>query len=107
MFNNIWYGQSFGFTPAAMIGLGVLAAVIALIIIVLKGYALWHAARRDEKWWFIVLLVINTLGILELIYLIFVVGKWHKFKDSGVSSAAGGSSSGMGAGSSGSANPKM
>jgi methionyl-tRNA synthetase len=38
-----------------------------------KGLALWHASKRDEKWWFIALLVINTLGILEMCYLLFVV----------------------------------
>lgn len=38
-----------------------------------KGIALWHAARREEKWWFIALLFINTAGILEICYLVFVV----------------------------------
>lgn len=38
-----------------------------------KGLALWHASKRDEKWWFIALLVINTVGILEICYLLFVV----------------------------------
>lgn len=37
-----------------------------------KGFALWYAARRNEKGWFIALLVINLLGILEIIYLVFV-----------------------------------
>lgn len=34
-----------------------------------KGLALWHSARRAQPWWFIALLLINTLGILEIIYL--------------------------------------
>ncbi|MBI5466018.1 MAG: hypothetical protein HY974_01865 [Candidatus Kerfeldbacteria bacterium] len=34
-----------------------------------KGVALWRAARRDERWWFIVLLVVNTLAILEILYI--------------------------------------
>lgn len=34
-----------------------------------KGAALWQAARRKNGGWFILLLVINSLGILELIYL--------------------------------------
>lgn len=38
-----------------------------------KGLALWHASKRNEKWWFIALLVINTVGILEICYLLFVV----------------------------------
>lgn len=43
----------------------------ALWTVVLKGYALWFSARASQKWWFIALLVINTLGILEIIYLIW------------------------------------
>jgi len=39
-----------------------------------KGVALWKAAKNNHKWWFIALLVINTLGILEILY-IFVFGK--------------------------------
>jgi hypothetical protein len=38
-----------------------------------KGLALWHAAKRDEKWWFIGFLVVNTVGILEICYLLFLV----------------------------------
>ena len=34
-----------------------------------KGWALWRAAGRNERWWFIALLVINTLGLLEILYL--------------------------------------
>ena len=36
-----------------------------------KGLALWHSARRDEWIWFIIFLVANTVGILEIIYLFF------------------------------------
>ena len=54
--------------------------LISLIIIPVKGYALWIAARRNEKWWFIAILVINTLALLELIYL-FVFAKVHLKKD--------------------------
>jgi hypothetical protein len=39
-----------------------------------KGIALWKAARRSEKWWFIALLLINTLAVLEILY-IFVFSK--------------------------------
>ena len=40
-----------------------------------KGLALWHAARRGELYWFVALLLINTLGILEIIYL-YVFKGW-------------------------------
>jgi len=39
-----------------------------------KGVALWKAVKNDHKWWFIALLVINTLGILEILY-IFIFSK--------------------------------
>ena len=73
------------FDPTAFVGVGILGLflsilVFALIVVILalKGYALWYAAKRDEKWWFVVMLIINTAGILELCYLVFVVKKWPK-----------------------------
>lgn len=39
-----------------------------------KGYALWKSARKEDKAWFIVLLVVNTLAILEIFY-IFIFSK--------------------------------
>lgn len=39
-----------------------------------KGWALWRSARTGHKWWFVALLVINTVGILEILYL-FVFSK--------------------------------
>lgn len=38
------------------------------------GWALWRAARRTQKKWFIALLVLNTLAILEILY-IFIFSK--------------------------------
>ncbi len=51
--------------------------LIPLIIwtFVWKGVALWKAARRNEKIWFVALLVLNTLGLLEIIYIFFVTKK--------------------------------
>jgi len=36
-----------------------------------KGIALWKAARNTQRWWFIALFVINTLAILEIVYIFF------------------------------------
>ena len=55
--------------------LAIVAPIIIIAIlwsVVWKGLALWHAARRGQYWWFLILLVVNTLGILEIIYLFFV-----------------------------------
>jgi len=38
--------------------------------IVWKGLALWRAARLRQVGWYIALLVINTVGIFEIIYLL-------------------------------------
>jgi hypothetical protein len=45
--------------------------IVALWDVFWKGWALWRAARREEKGWFIVLLILNTMGILPIIYLVF------------------------------------
>jgi methionyl-tRNA synthetase len=55
--------------PAAIFIPLILIAV--LWTVVLKGWALWSAARGGQKGWFIALLIVNTLGILEIIYLIW------------------------------------
>jgi len=54
----------------------VVVAFFALIAwtLVWKALALWRAARNGHKIWFIVLLVVNTVGILEIIYY-FLVGQ--------------------------------
>jgi phosphoglycerol transferase MdoB-like AlkP superfamily enzyme len=45
-----------------------------------KGVALWKSGRKNQLVWFIVLLVVNTLGILEILY-IFVFSKCCKKKE--------------------------
>lgn len=34
-----------------------------------KGFALWKSARRGDNIWFIILFLINTLAILEILYI--------------------------------------
>jgi hypothetical protein len=36
-----------------------------------KGVALWKAARNSHKRWFIFLLVVNSLALLEIVYIFF------------------------------------
>ena len=48
-----------------------LIIVGVLWTISIKGYALWTAARAEQRNWFIALLILNTLGILEIVYLIW------------------------------------
>ncbi|HEY4524430.1 MAG TPA: DUF5652 family protein [Candidatus Paceibacterota bacterium] len=50
-----------------------IAAALIAWSLVWKGLALWQAGGRRERNWFIALLILNTLGILEIIYLFFVI----------------------------------
>ncbi|MBX4200831.1 DUF5652 family protein [Candidatus Parcubacteria bacterium] len=49
------------------------ALFIALIIwnLIWKGFALWKAARSRQRNWFIAILILNTFGILEIIYIFY------------------------------------
>ena len=52
--------------------------IVALWNIVWKGMALWKAAKNNSKSWFIFLLIINTLGILEILYIYYFSKKKNK-----------------------------
>ncbi|MEI8143576.1 MAG: DUF5652 family protein [Candidatus Berkelbacteria bacterium] len=56
---------------------GLLLGVLVIWTLVWKGLALWRAARRNENAWFIALLILNTAGILEIIYY-FLIAKTDK-----------------------------
>ena len=56
--------------------MSILIAVLLLWTIIWKGFALWRAAELRQKYWFIAMLVINTLGILEIVYLFIVARKY-------------------------------
>lgn len=66
-----WYlgnGRSFDLGPMQGFGIG----FVAVWSMVWTGFALWYAARRQEKGWFIFFLLVHTAGIIEFIYLMFV-----------------------------------
>lgn len=35
-----------------------------------KGTALWKAGRNNQPYWFVALLIMNTLGLLEILYIV-------------------------------------
>ena len=43
--------------------------VILIAILLIKGSALFRAARKNDRGWFWVMLILNTAGILPLLYL--------------------------------------
>lgn len=51
--------------------------ILVLWELVWKGIALWKAAKESQKYWFIAMLVLNTAGILPILY-IFLFKKGRK-----------------------------
>lgn len=49
--------------------------LIALWVLPWKGVALWKAARNADKRWFIAILIVNSLAILDIIYIFYFSGK--------------------------------
>lgn len=62
------------FNESLISGNPVLFIILMAWSLIWKGIALWKAAHRESKPWFIALLIINTVGILEIIY-IFIISK--------------------------------
>lgn len=51
-------------------GSGFLLYLLILLDLILKGMTLYKSAKRDQKTWFVALLVVNSLGILPIIYMV-------------------------------------
>ncbi|MFA6005695.1 MAG: DUF5652 family protein [Patescibacteria group bacterium] len=45
--------------------------LIALWDLIWKGMALWKAAQNKQRNWFILLLLVNSLGIVPILYIRF------------------------------------
>jgi len=63
MMNNYSF---FSFTR----GSGLLLYLLIVVDVILRGITLYKSARKDQRLWFVALLVVNSLGILPIIYLI-------------------------------------
>lgn len=53
--------------------------IIALWELIWKGLALWQAARQNDKLWYLLILIFNTVGILPIVY-IFIISKGKSTK---------------------------
>ena len=51
-----------------------LVLVLAIWTIPWKLYSVWLAVKNDHKGWFVALILLNTIGILEIFY-IFKIAK--------------------------------
>ncbi|MEM4230464.1 MAG: DUF5652 family protein [Candidatus Pacearchaeota archaeon] len=54
---------NFIFTP--------LAVLLIIWEVIWKGISLWKCGRNNQLVWFVLILLLNTLGILPIIYLLF------------------------------------
>ena len=49
----------------------VILVLLSVWELVWKGFGLWYAAENKQKGWFIAMLLLNTLGLLQMVYLIW------------------------------------
>lgn len=80
MMYNYWNGNPSNFLfPGFLAGwLSVLLIPVALWSVFWMGWALWRAAKDDSKVWFIILLLVHTMGILDIIYIFLISNKSGK-----------------------------
>ena len=56
-----------GITPGMLIGF----YILLVWTIIWEGIALWKSGRNNQIVWFVVMFILNTAGILPIIYLLF------------------------------------
>jgi hypothetical protein len=72
--NNFYSNNGIGLGASTWIhGHGLVVLLVIVWSLFWKGLALWHSGRRGQPWWFVILLIVNTFGILEIIYLFAVL----------------------------------
>ena len=49
--------------------MGIVFMIAMVWSLIWKGLALWKSARLEQKGWFVALLILNTVGILDILYL--------------------------------------
>ena len=70
---------------ASQLGIPIwLFAIILVWIVIWKLLAMWKSARNNHIAWFLVIAIINTVGILEILY-IYVFSKMGKKPEKEVS----------------------
>ena len=62
----MWHNYPvFALTP----GEKLLLVILIVWSVIWKGIALWKAARNSHTAWYVIMLIVNTVGILEIIYI--------------------------------------
>jgi len=52
--------------------------LITLVDLLLKGWALWRAAGMKKVYWFVALLLVNSMGIFPIIFLLMTNTEYKK-----------------------------
>jgi hypothetical protein len=60
--------------------LTVLIVLLGIWELIWKGIGLWFSAKNNSKIWFIFILILNTAGILPIIYLFLKTDFFRKKK---------------------------
>jgi hypothetical protein len=68
----------------SMILFSPLLPILLVWEIVWKSVAMWKAARHNQLFWFIALTILNTVGILPIVYILFFQNDINKPKSSRV-----------------------
>jgi methionyl-tRNA synthetase len=55
---------------ALPIGIGLALLLLIIWSLIWKSIALWKAARNNHLGWFVAMIILNTVGILEIIYIL-------------------------------------
>lgn len=71
MYDKIFLGPLAGFA-----GIGLIILIFWSIF--WKGLALWKAAKNNQKYWFVAILIVNSIGLLSILYLAFFQQKRKK-----------------------------
>ncbi len=74
---NKMENQDLGFWFGTAVGVFVFIALMIWSLI-WKGRALWKAAQNKDKSWYVIMLIVNTVGILEIIYIFLISPKKNK-----------------------------
>lgn len=72
-----WGWQFGGIGFGAGVVFGVLLLAVGLWTLYWKYKAIWYAVKHEHRVWMLIFLLVNTLGVLEILYL-HVFSKYHK-----------------------------
>ncbi len=57
------------------LGMNLIVGVLVAWSVAWKCYSVWIASKNNHKKWFVALLILNTAGILDMIYVFGVAKK--------------------------------